>query len=244
MNEVTRRGGDNGDLRVAIFTRLMSSVAGSPVRTSATPARALGSPGSAPVYGAKSPVWLAKFDPATSSWKTCQHCLVEGLATFSETWPRSGMTRNGTAYQLPTLVPLTAGTESGLLPTPTGSEGAPESSHARTWSSTYASLHNYAMGKGKQNPRWPTPTSRDWKDGSAQACANVPENGLLGRVIHNRLTKDGLWTTPCADDTGARKVGYAQGGMPLSAQAGGSLNPTWVEWLQGFPLGWTIVEGE
>jgi len=24
----------------------------------------------------------------------------------------------------------------------------------------------------------------------------------------------------------------------------GSLNPTWVEWLQGFPLEWTVVERE
>jgi len=29
---------------------------------------------------------------------------------------------------------------------------------------------------------WPTPTTRDYKDGDAQSCANVPTNGLLGRV--------------------------------------------------------------
>jgi hypothetical protein len=28
------------------------------------------------------------------------------------------------------------------------------------------------------------------------------------------------------------------------SKASGSLNPTWVEWLQGFPLGWTILEDE
>jgi hypothetical protein len=27
---------------------------------------------------------------------------------------------------------------------------------------------------------WPTPTGRDWKDGSAKACANIAVNGLLG----------------------------------------------------------------
>ena len=56
------------------------------------------------------------------------------------------------------------------------------------------------------------------------------------------LTKDGLWTTPCADDTGARKDKYPQGGTALSTQAGGSLNPTWVEWLMGYPTGWTDLE--
>jgi len=31
---------------------------------------------------------------------------------------------------------------------------------------------------------WPTPTSRDYKDGSAESCKNVPVNCLLGRAVH------------------------------------------------------------
>jgi hypothetical protein len=31
-------------------------------------------------------------------------------------------------------------------------------------------------------------------------------------------------------------------GDGLATVVGGSLNPTWCEWLQGFPLGWTEVE--
>ena len=31
---------------------------------------------------------------------------------------------------------------------------------------------------------WPAPTARDYKDGTAQACRNVPVNGLLGRAVH------------------------------------------------------------
>ncbi len=62
---------------------------------------------------------LAKFDLSSQLWKTSQLCLEGGLETFSGTWPRSGMTRSGIAYQLPPLVPLTSGTAYGLLPTPT-----------------------------------------------------------------------------------------------------------------------------
>ena len=51
-----------------------------------------------------------------------------------------------------------------------------------------------------------------------------------------------LWTTPCADDTGHRREKYSQGGTALSTQVGGQPNPTWVEWLMGFPLGWTALE--
>lgn len=29
---------------------------------------------------------------------------------------------------------------------------------------------------------------------------------------------------------------------PLSEQIGGQLNPTWCEWLMGFPEGWTDLE--
>ncbi|MGB1142082.1 MAG: hypothetical protein ACPG1A_14365 [Halioglobus sp.] len=29
---------------------------------------------------------------------------------------------------------------------------------------------------------------------------------------------------------------------PLNSVAGGGLNPQWVEWLMGFPIGWTDCE--
>ena len=73
---------------------------------------------SAAGYGENTAGSLASYDPASSSWKTSQLCLVEGLAPFSATWPRSGMMRNGIAYQLPTLVRDNFGTEFGLWPTP------------------------------------------------------------------------------------------------------------------------------
>jgi hypothetical protein len=38
---------------------------------------------------------------------------------------------------------------------------------------------------------WPTPTSRDHKDGDAHSCQNVPVKGLLGRAVHS-------WPTPAA----------------------------------------------
>ena len=41
---------------------------------------------------------------------------------------------------------------------------------------------------------WPTPTTRDHKDGDAQSCQNVPINALLGRAVHLAG-----WPTP---DTG------------------------------------------
>jgi hypothetical protein len=47
-----------------------------------------------------------------------------------------------------------------------------------------------------------------------------------------------LWTTPCADDTGARKSKYAQGRTALSTQVRARLNHRWVAQLMGFPSDW------
>ena len=68
--------------------------------------------------GPKCPVLFATFDHVLQLWKTSQGCLIEGLVTFSGTWPPSGMTRNGTAYRLPRSAPLICVDESFWLPTP------------------------------------------------------------------------------------------------------------------------------
>jgi hypothetical protein len=194
-----------------------SSAAGSPARTSQSPAEAKGSTGHARVFGASTPDSFASYDPATSSWRTSQLSLLEEWSVFSGTWPRAGMTRSGTAFRLRPLAPLTGGTGSGLLPTP-----------AETWG---------------------TPTARDWKD--TGDMTNVPENGLLGRQVLNRES----WPTPKASDS-SRDPGQATRWGPGNSQrsnlkdalryrqvtagepATGSLNPTWVSKLMGFPADW------
>jgi hypothetical protein len=153
----------------------MSLPAASPAKTFHLSARVLVFLERAAGYGKNTPDLLARYDPTSSSWKTSQLCLVEGLATFSETWPRSGMMRNGIAYQLPPLVPATDETESGL---------------------------------------WPTPSARDWKDTPGMA-----------RQAGDRDRTDQL----------ARAVYATENSLPGS----GTLNPTWVEWLMAFPIGWT-----
>ncbi len=66
---------------------------------------------------------LAWWDGPNCCWRTWQGCLIEGWARFLGPWPRSGMMRNGIAFQRAPLVPLTGATASGLLPTPTARDG-------------------------------------------------------------------------------------------------------------------------
>lgn len=70
--------------------------------------------------------WLAswvKYDPATSSWKTRQCSLLEGLDEFSETWPKWGMMHDGECWELPTPALNTDENAYGFLPTPLASDG-------------------------------------------------------------------------------------------------------------------------
>jgi hypothetical protein len=87
---------------------------------------------------------------------------------------------------------------------------------------------------------WPTPTARDHKD--TGDLTGVPENSLLPRVVA-RMERE-MWPTPTkSDGEGGPGNSGRDGGENLRTAAGGSLNPTFVEWLQGFPKNWTEVPG-
>src|SRR6185312_11071780 len=165
--------------------------------------KVLASPDLKAAYGQSTPDLLATFDLNTSSWRTSQLCLIEGLTRFSETWPRSGMTRNGTVYQLPLLVPRTSETEFGLLPIPIASN-----------------TKAIALRTGGRPPKdytqiWRTPTASDATKWNNQSQADRLAKGQSLRLCTQVSPEGGK---------------------------GGSLNPTWVEWLMGFPAEWTVLE--
>jgi DNA (cytosine-5)-methyltransferase 1 len=62
---------------------------------------------------------------------------------------------------------------------------------------------------------WPTPTARDYKG----PCWNTPARDCLDHAVERGETKSKTFPKPPPD--------------------GGRLNPEWVEWLMGFPIGWT-----
>lgn len=79
-------------------------------------------------YGLNTTDLLASYDQDSSVWRTSQTSLLallnsreHGLAAFSETWPRSGMMRNGRAYRRRPSVPYMLETVFGSshIPTPT-----------------------------------------------------------------------------------------------------------------------------
>lgn len=155
------------------------------------------------VFTAKSCVLLTSFDQSSSFWKTSQQSFLTDSESFSETWPRWGMTQGGFAYAHPMS--------------------------ERSITETDGSC-------------WPTPQTRGFtNDGDLMALGRMCESyqemsGMAYRAATRKKLK--YWTTPLADDTGFRRSKFKQGGTALSTQVGGQLNPDWVGWLMGLPIGW------
>ena len=147
---------------------------GFPVRTFQAPEKGQASKGNVPECGKKWHGSLAKYDPATCSWRTAQYSLHGGLELFSETWPRWGTMRNGECSERSMPERLTNEKGSGYWLTPRASD----------------------MGKGEKQSTF--------------------------------LKRMGDRTDRCFQS--------------LPAQLGGRPNPTWVEWLMGWPLYWTSLE--
>jgi hypothetical protein len=172
--------------------------------------------------GPSTPDSFASLGPDGSWRKTCQgysQITLDGsLEAFSETWPRAGMTQSGRAFLLPTWGHRTDATGCGLLPTPTVGDSRSAGSRNLPGSKAHAgvSLTDYVKFGNSNTPRWATPSSRDWKDTPGMARSGTNPDGSLRQRV----------------DQLARQV-YTE------TTSGGALNPTWVEWLMGYPLGWT-----
>jgi len=86
--------------------------------TSAAPARRRASRVKPLAFGWRWPGSFARFDPASSSWRTRQHSFIEDSSEFSETWPAWGLMLAGECLDLTTWAPTTAARGSGSWPTP------------------------------------------------------------------------------------------------------------------------------
>ena len=89
---------------------------------------------------------------------------------------------------------------------------------------------------------WPTPTARDCKGANSLKHLTQPKTPGNNHHVRQLANAVKLFATPCARDyrTGQRKR-YENPARAnnINDQVGGQLNPTWVEWLMGFPPGWT-----
>jgi hypothetical protein len=173
--------------------------------------------------GEKWPGSFTKYDPDSSLWRTHQCSLLGDLEPFSETWPQWGLMRGGECWEQRTLEQNIRGTEFGLV-----------------------------------EQTWPTPTaSQARSEGMILQMRKMVESGTTtleeaeamigGSLTPKRMKK---WPTPrtkgMCGGTGSwnllKKNTTIEEARQMGAGNGGQLNPTWVEWLMGWPLGWTDLK--
>lgn len=234
---------------------LTCSSAVSPARTSPTPGSGRVSwPVRVPACGESLPDSLASYDPAQSVWKTSQGSLLEDSTSSSVIWPRSGMTRSGRLYALPTSARRIDGNGCSSWPTPVVTDAVGAVNRNLPGSKAHAGHSLTDVVTGGQAPRaWPTPRAEDSESSGAR---------------HSRGTTDTLtamtrqWMTPQSRDwkgisqAPATKGTYT-GGLPdqlaglrdrANPNTPGSpparsvvLNPAWVSCLMGFPEDWCDI---
>ncbi len=83
--------------------------------------------------------------------------------------------------------------------------------------------------------------------GSASGCLPTPtaQANMFCPSMRKWPAHARLWPTPVASDATRGRVirgRAAQGGPSLGEVLGGKQNPMWIEWLMGWPMGWTAIE--
>ena len=209
-----------------------------PVLTSPLPEKAQESTESSQACGDTWQESLVKYDPGTSSWKTHQCLWEEDLPESSVTLPRWGMMQNGVCWERITLPPLTSGTGCGLL---VGTPTATMSERSEKFRSKTPSPAEFVK-------MWPTPRAQDSKHGAATEWELNTDHAGTKDSLRVQVVKR-LWPTPSANEDAAgtpdgkmqQMLGNHPGirGTTQKEWDGGTLNPNWVEWLMGWPIGWT-----
>jgi hypothetical protein len=91
---------------------------------------------------------------------------------------------------------------------------------------------------------WATPLARDWRSGKASSATH----GKNSRPLSEQVVMDRLFPTPTAGSTHSAGTMQEWGGSNNWVRkedpdlASGQLNPEWVEWLMGWPIGWTELK--
>lgn len=115
----------------------------------------------------------------------------------------------------------------------------PQAHDVRERGNTEADHHYYPHDLANAVQMWPTPSAADGDRQSLTYPGNHNPT-LLGAVQNWRTPQSRNWKGQTSLKWASRTTGDMT--PSLAGQVGGQLNPTWVEWLMGYPLGWTALE--
>ena len=200
------------------------------------------------LYASCGPVGsLVRMLLASSIWRSTR-CLL--------TWKAKVTPRGRWYYQLAASTPRTEDTALQLWATPNTMDYLPQRSPEALRRQAQTSR------KGRKRPAnlreqvcaetvrlWPTPRASDAKltgpMGSPSAEYDLKHHHLRGFVLYPTPTTERL----CGGSHAAERLKEMEASgqitpeerRSMQAGNGGQMNPDWVEWLMGYPIGWSEV---
>lgn len=191
----------------------------------------------APASGGKCTELSMRYDRNSHSWKTHLCLWDEDLPESSVILPKSGTMRNGLCWERTMWEPRTSESASGYLVwigTPTAS-GKKRSEKLR-------------VGNKLPNPyefveMFPSPLASDHKRrGPNSRQQGLPEFVRMFPTPRTKGMCGGTGSFRKMKDLEAKGIISSEERRQMTAGSGGQLNPTWVEWLMGWPLEWTALK--
>lgn len=174
---------------------------------------------------------LVKMLLASSIWRSTR-CFL--------TWKPSATPGGRLLFRLVPQTPRTDVTDAPLLPTVTRFDATCGDLKGKEYNGT-----RHAMKLIQAVKMWPTPSASDC--GRTAINPHLTRNGTIRHIGKNggqsyaRLDAvAAMFPTPTASEADRGGKGYRHGGLRcVIPEESGQLNPDWVEWLMGFPPGWT-----
>jgi hypothetical protein len=182
--------------------------------------------------------------------KTLVDTLNSVSTPYSRTWKVKVTPQGHLVFQLRASVQNTKEKESGLWRTPDNMAGgsnlpgiqkALDAGHLKRPSGQQIQIR--LADQVREKRLWPTPLNSDWKN--------------MDTAKQQSLSKEAkLWPTPTSRDGKGGYIGgrirngkISRDTLDVTVQhtdnknkTGGTLNPNWVEWLMGYPIGWTDLK--
>jgi hypothetical protein len=197
---------------------------------------------------------LARMCLESSAWHSTACLLI---------WSVKATPARRSCFQLAPWMPSIDETESGLWATPNVPNGGRSVAHVKDWrgKTAYHNGKKVQVGLESQVKMWPTPVANDDnKSPEAHMRMKARMKGgarstITSLQVMAKAVERGLLPTPTVGDSrNARNSTAVRHKIPPTGihagdtltdavvPQGGSLNPTWVEWLMGYPLGWTDLK--
>lgn len=158
------------------------------------------------------------------------------------TWKVRATPHRRLLFQLAPQMPRTDATGVRLWPTPKATDykgSGPIGSKSAE--------HDLKHGNLKGVVMYATPQARDYWTGQRERWLNFARNRNLNDQVAAMYPTPTTGAGLCCGTGHYQQLKALEASGQISAEerrsmssgSGGQLNPTWVEWLMGFPLGWT-----